>query len=116
MMCTPVTCDIGVAAPISDVISVYMLQPVDTHKQTQKNTFKYIYIYSSYPNFKVVAWLTAKVSALLAFKYPAVDLAAWRKASEGASNDTHAALSRDEQIKAIQDADRARGDKVSVPH
>ena len=61
---------------------------------------------------KVVAWLTSKVSALLAFKYPAVDLAAWRAASEAASGDAHAALSRDEQIKAIQDADRARGDKV----
>jgi len=64
----------------------------------------------------VVSWLTSKVSALLAFKYPGVDLAAWRKASEGSSSDSHAALSRDEQIKAIQDADRARGDKVTVSH
>jgi hypothetical protein len=75
----------------------------------------YTYLYSSYPNFKVVAWLTSKVAALLAFKYPAVDLAAWRKANEGASSNTHEALSRDEQIKAIQDADRARGDKVTAP-
>ena len=65
---------------------------------------------------RVIAWLTAKVKAVLHFKYPDLDLPAWLKAMSGEATlgDAKAGPSREEQIKALQDADRVRGHKDRV--
>ena len=63
---------------------------------------------------RVIAWVSAKVNAILAFKYPDLDVASWKKLSASGSSASIAGMSRDDKIKAMQDADRARGDKDRI--
>lgn len=63
---------------------------------------------------KVIEWVSAKVHAILAYKYPDLDIANWKRLSASGSSDAMAGMSRDDKIKAMQDADRARGDKDRI--
>jgi hypothetical protein len=63
---------------------------------------------------KVLQWLSSKVSAILAFKFPDLDVANFKKLSAPASTDAQAGLTREQQIQAIKDADRALADKDRI--
>ena len=63
---------------------------------------------------KVLRWLSCKVSAILAFKFPDLDVANFKKLSATASSDAQAGLTREQQIQAIKDADRALADKDRI--
>ena len=63
---------------------------------------------------KVVKWASAKTSAVLKFKYPDLDVAKWKQLCAGASSESQIGMSRDEKIKALEDADKARGNKDQI--
>ena len=63
---------------------------------------------------KVLRWLSSKVDAVLAYKYPDLDVAHFKKLSMAASSDVAAGMTREEQIQAIKDADRALADKDRI--
>ena len=55
------------------------------------------------------------MSVILGFKYPDLDVARWKQLMGAGSDDgSTAGLTREEQIKKLQDADKAKGEKDRV--
>ena len=55
------------------------------------------------------------MSVILGFKYPDLDVARWKQLMGAGSDDgSTAGLTREEQIKKLQDADKAKSDKDRV--